>query len=58
MNKLLTDEIFAWDMYFASLVGIQMHPANQIHPDDIELEPFARLADQMIQKRKERLQCP
>lgn len=53
-GQLEPDEKFAWDMYFSGLIAFQLHPGNKIHPANIDLVPYAFLADRMIEERRKR----
>lgn len=52
---LTHEERIAWDMYFASVLGLQFHPAN---PPESRMSPeeCAQVADAALYERK--LRCP
>lgn len=47
-------ERLSWDMYFSGLVAFQLHPGNKQDPATIDVRPYARLADRMIEERRKR----
>lgn len=51
--ELKGDERTAWDIYFASILSIQHHPANR---EPMLPAKAAMLADQMLNERRKR--CP
>lgn len=48
---LSPSELLAWDMYFATVVGMQMHPGFRTDPD---LARCAYFADRMLIERRKR----
>ena len=50
-------EMTAWDVYFASLVSISLHPGNRKLGDEITIAYCASRADEMLIERREREKC-
>jgi len=49
-------EMFAWDVYFANIVAIRLHPRNDAQ-DPYDIISFAaHIADKMIDCRRQRCQ--
>lgn len=49
------DEKDAWDIYFIGCVGWGLHPGYQReNTEKLSMDDCATLADQMLQKRRER----
>lgn len=52
------EERVAWDIYFASLCAMGMHPGNR-KDTDMTLAQIAQYCDWMIDERRKRLDpCP
>lgn len=45
-------ELVAWDVYYASLITMAMHPGNKQNETDLEL--YGEIADYMIEVRRKR----
>jgi len=48
--KLTDAEVFAWDMYYSSMMGWAFHPGN--YAKDKNFAEYAAMADAMIEQRR------
>lgn len=55
IGVLSSDESLAWDLYFATCVGMAMHPGNDGVSVSVSLS--ASLADEMLLERRRRRLC-
>lgn len=53
-EELTGAELIAWDIYFSGLVAFQLHPGNHQDPAKIDITPYAKLADRMVDERRKR----
>lgn len=55
-RPLEPEEKLAWDIYFASICAMGLHPGQVRNENMVAIS--ANLADQMLNERRKRIQCP
>jgi len=55
LQQLFVQRISAWDVFAASVLGLQHHPKNLMsNPNPLRIDQIADIADEMLKERDRR----